>query len=187
MGRKTLRVLVWRLHRFVRSRSWPAVLALALLAFEAPFYSYAVAPALDERAKLRAQVVTAPRTIIAPSEPFPVDTDPRVDLVKFYAALARPSDAPDLLRRLHRNAEDQGLLLRQAEYHPARDPEGKLMRYQILLPAKGTYPELRRFLAKASRELPGLAIDSVNFQRQHIGDAVVEAQINLTLFLSTPL
>jgi len=90
-----------------------------------------------------------------------------------------------MLRRLHLNAEDQGLVLLQAEYRPVPDSEGKLVRYQILLPAKGTYPEIRRFLSQASRELPGLAIDGINFQRQQIGDAVLEAQIKLTLFLST--
>ncbi|MEO8004537.1 MAG: hypothetical protein ABI771_06500, partial [Betaproteobacteria bacterium] len=109
--------------------------------------------------------------------------DPRQELSVFYRALARPIDAPDLLRRLHRVARDQGLILDQADYRPLPDPEGGLTRYQIVLPAKGTYPEVRRFLLRASGDVPGLAIDSVMFQRQQIGDARVDAQIKLTLFL----
>jgi Type II secretion system (T2SS), protein M subtype b len=113
-------------------------------------------------------------------------SDPRIELAEFYAALENPANAPDLLRRLHRAARDQGLRLDQAEYRPLPDPEGKLTRYQILLPAKGTYPEIRRFLVQAGGNLPGLAVDSISFQRQQIGDPVVEAQIKMTLFLGAP-
>jgi len=173
------------LHRVGRGFTWPAALALALLAFEAAFYLFTVVPMLDELARLRAQILSQQTGTTQASQTSPINTDPRVDLAKFYAALGRPANAPDMLRRLHLNAEDQGLVLLQAEYRPVPDSEGKLVRYQILLPAKGTYPEIRRFLSQASRELPGLAIDGINFQRQQIGDAVLEAQIKLTLFLST--
>ena len=91
-----------------------------------------------------------------------------------------------MLRKLHRAARDQGLTLDQAEYRPLSEPEGNLTRYQIVLPAKGTYPEVRRFLVQAAGDVPGLAVDGVSFQRQQIGDAAVEAQIKLTLFLGAP-
>jgi hypothetical protein len=77
-------------------------------------------------------------------------------------------------------------VLDQAEYRPLPDPEGRLTRYQILLPAKGTYPEVRRFLVQAGSEIPGLAVDGISFQRQQIGDSALEAQIKLTLFLGSP-
>lgn len=186
MGRKTLRALVWHLNRLGRSLNWPSLLALGLLAVEAGFYFSTVVPVLDERARLRARILAQHDSADRASQPAPVNTDPRVDLAKFYAALAQPSNTPDLLRRLHLRAHDQGLSVQQAEYHPVPDPEGKFLRYQIVLPVKGTYPEIRRFLAEASRELPGLAVDSINFQRQHIGDPIVEAQIKLTLFLGAP-
>jgi hypothetical protein len=112
--------------------------------------------------------------------------DPRVELAQFYAALAQPANVPDMLRKLHRAARDQGLTLDQAEYRPLSEPEGNLTRYQIVLPAKGTYPEVRRFLVQAAGDVPGLAVDGVSFQRQQIGDAAVEAQIKLTLFLGAP-
>jgi Tfp pilus assembly protein PilO len=112
-------------------------------------------------------------------------SDPRAELDTFYSALARPADAADLLRRMHRAAREQGLTLDQANYRPVADTEGKFTRYQILLPAKGSYPEIRRFLVQVSADMPGLAVDSVNFQRQQVGDTQVDAQIRLTLFLGT--
>ena len=57
------------------------------------------------------------------------------------------------------------------------------MRYQIVLPVKGSYLQVRRFLAQAMRDTPGLALEGISFQRQE-GDApVLEAQLRLTVYL----
>lgn len=186
MDGKDAGLVIWRLRRLARAISWPAALAVGLLAFEAAFYFSAMAPVLDQQAKLRNEVVLLSQASAQSRGHATRISDPRTELAEFYAALAQPANAPDLLRRLHRVARDQGLTLDQAEYRPLPDPEGKLTRYQILLPAKGTYPEVRRFLVQASGDVPGLAVDSINFQRQQIGDPVVEAQIKLTLFLGAP-
>ena len=183
MDGKDVGLLKWRMRRLLRAISWPAALAVGLLAFEAAFYFAAPVPVLDDQAKLRSEVVLLGRASAESRSHAGPISDPRTELAAFYAALPQPGNAPDLLRRLHRAARDQGLILDQAEYRPLPDPEGRLTRYQILLPARGTYPEFRRFLLKASGDLPGLAVDGINFQRQKIGDPVVEAQIKLTLFL----
>ena len=186
MAGKDLGFVIWRLRRLARAISWPVALAVGLLAFEAAFHFLAMVPALDEQVKLRNQAVLLSRTSAQiPGHATPI-SDPRTDLAEFYAALAKTENAPDLLRRMHRAALDQGLMLDQAEYRAVPDAEGKFTRYQIVLPAKGTYPEVRRFLVQVSGAVPGLAIDSINFQRQQIGDPVVEAQIKLTLFLGAP-
>lgn len=178
--------LIWRLRRLKRAIGWPAALAVALLAFEVAFHFSTVAPLLDEQAKLRGELMLRSQASAQSGNLANPVFDPRSELAEFYAALAQPAGAPDLLRRLHRVARDQGLTLEQAEYRPLPDAEGKITRYQILLPAKGTYPEVRRFLVRASGDVPGLAVDGINFQRQQIGDSVVEAQIKLTLFLGAP-
>jgi hypothetical protein len=178
-----LALVGWRLRRFGRSLDWAMILALGLVAFNVAFYFSTVAPAVSQASTLRAEVAMLRASIASrPQETAPVH-DPVADLGAFYAALARPGQIPDLLRRLHRSADDQGLVVEQGEYRPAPDPDGRLVRYQILLPARGTYPQLRRFLAQASRTLPALALEGVAFQRQQIGDEVLEAQIKFTLFV----
>jgi hypothetical protein len=185
MAGKNSRLMIWRVRRLARVISWPAALAIGLLAFEAAFHFSAMAPLLEEQVSLRNQMLASDHASRSQAHAMPA-ADPRSELAEFYAALAHPANAPDLLRRLHRVAREQGLVLDQAEYRPVPDPEGKLTRYQIVLPAKGTYPEVRRFLLQASADLPGLAVDSISFQRQQIGDSVVDAQIKLTLFLGSP-
>jgi hypothetical protein len=186
MDGKDAGLVIWRLRRLARAISWPAALAVGLFAFEAAFHFSAMAPVLEQQAKLRSEVVLLSQASAQSRGHATAISEPHAELAEFYAALAQPASAPDLLRRLHRAARDQGLTLDQAEYRPLPDPEGKLTRYLILLPAKGTFPEVRRFLVQASGDVPGLAVDSINFQRQQIGDPVVEAQIRLTLFLGAP-
>lgn len=175
--------LNWRLRRLSRGMDWTLTLALGLAAFGAAFYFSTVAPALAYKAELRERFAH----LRAASSPLAEDVrdarDPHADLVTFYASLAQPGKVPDMLRRLHRAAADQGLVVEQSEYRPLPDPAGRLVRYQILLPARGSYPQVRRFLAQATRELPALAVDGVTFQRQQVGDELLDAQVKLTLFV----
>jgi len=185
MDGKNLELTGWRLRRLARGLNLSMVLALGLVAFDVAFYYSTVAPVLQERTRLRTEASKLYAALErSPAREATAPRDPEADLAAFYAALARPANAPELLRRLHRTARAHGLRLEQGEYRPLPDPGGKLTRYQILLPAKGTYPEVRRFLAQAGREIPGLSLDGISFQRQKIGDEELQSQIKFTLFLS---
>jgi hypothetical protein len=185
MAAANLALVTWRLRRLARGLDWTASLALGLAAFNVAFYFSAVAPAADRATELRAETARLRAATAGVAQEAAAVHDPQADLAAFYSAMARPAQIPDLLRRLHRAAADQGLLIEQAEYRPVPDPDGRLTRYQILLPARGTYPEVRRFLAQAKRDVPALALDGVAFQRQQIGDEMLEAQIKFTLFVET--
>ena len=162
------------------------VLALALIAFDIGYYFSSVVPVEKEASRLRQEVSNLASDAKRPPESVPVtDTaNSLADLAAFYAALARPAEAPELLRRLHRSAQAHGLTLERGEYRPVADPGGKLTRYQILLPTRGSYQEVRRFLAQAGHDIPGLSLDGIGFQRDKIGDGILKAQMKFTLFLS---
>ena len=53
----------------------------------------------------------------------------------------------------------------------------------MTLPLKGEYPQIRRFLAALPAELPIVALENVQFERQKVADPNVEARIRLVLFL----
>jgi len=185
MAAAKLSLVTWRLRRLARGLHWTVSLALGLAAFIVAFYFSAVAPAVERAAELRGEVARLRAATASLAQDAGIVHDPQADLAAFYSAMVRPAQIPDLLRRLHRAAADQHLLVEQAEYRPVADPNGRLTRYQILVPAKGTYPEVRRFLAQAKRDVPALALDGVAFQRQQIGDELLEAQIKFTLFVDT--
>jgi len=87
------------------------------------------------------------------------------------------------MSRVYQAAVEQKLALDQGEYHLERDKYSKLQRYEIELPLKGTYPQLRHFLAKALADVPILALDGVSFNRQKIDDAALDARVKMTLYM----
>ncbi len=174
--------LNWRLRRAGRGLDWTMALALGFAAFGIAFYFSTVAPAIHHATELRERFGHL-RAAASAFEGNAAAHDPQADLATFYASLADPAKVPEMLRRLHTIAADRGLALEQAAYRPVADPQGRVVRYQIVLPAKAAYPQVRRFLAQATRDLPALAVDGVTFQRQQVGEASLEAQIKLTLFV----
>ena len=64
------------------------------------------------------------------------------------------------------------------------EPDTALARYQILLPVRATYPQLRRFLASAMGELPALGLEDLDLQRKQVADTELEGRIRMTLYLS---
>ena len=90
---------------------------------------------------------------------------------------------PEWLDKVFAAAARHSVALDKGEYDPGRDKDGKLIRYQLLLPVKAAYPQVRGFLESVLQEVPAAALDSVTFQRESIASPQVEAQVRFTLML----
>jgi Tfp pilus assembly protein PilO len=111
---------------------------------------------------------------------------PASQLAAFYGQLPAVAQAPEVVRQLHAHAQSAGLMLERGEYRPLPDASAKLVRYQIVLPVKGSYPQVRHFLAGAMRDMPGLALDGIAFQRDKGAAGQLEVQLRFTAFLRMP-
>ncbi|WP_417615453.1 GspMb/PilO family protein [Oceanisphaera sp.] len=102
----------------------------------------------------------------------------------FYQALPAQMDATTAIDRIYVLAEQEHISLSRGEYALGVDPKTQLVRYQILLPVRGSYPQLRRFLHGLLAELPAVVLEEVDFRRKQIADAQLEGRIRMTLYLS---
>lgn len=109
--------------------------------------------------------------------------DPTMQLAAFYAAFPRTSELPDAMQTLYDAAQAEELALERGDYRLVRERGQRHVRYEISLPVKGAYPQLRRFLANALAALPTLAVDEVQFSRPQIADALVECRLSLSIYL----
>ena len=163
------------------SLGWPGVLGLGLLTAVAGFYVSTLAPQQlrleglrQENMQLRQRANTSTGAApLAPAE----------KLAAFYGFFPPPKSLPDQLDKIFASAKGQSLVLEHGEYRALKDSVGGLMRYQLTLPLRGTYPQLRKFVDAALAEVPALSLDSVQFERRKIGDATVEAKLKLVVFL----
>lgn len=179
--------LLWRLRPLHLAATWPFVLAIVLLVASALVYLQRVLPKEAEIAALDTEI---DRLRHADARPVAEDSPlaPGEQLAVFYAFFPAEDTQSDILDRLFAAAARENLALPQGDYQWARERTGRLVRYSIMLPLKGSYPGIRRFMAQALRETPSLALDSVGFRRQTVNDIGVDAQVQFTLYMhgSTP-
>lgn len=176
--------LRWSARHGLKQIGWPGVVAIGLVAVCPAFYLSAVLPAqhrLDgaqaAMRSLQQQIAHSARSM----EPGPQTATEQ--LAEFYRMFPAAGQAPQWLEKLAALAEQHGLVLEQGEYAAAPDKLDRLLRYQITLPLKGDYLQIRKFLLQLPASLPIVALESVQFQRQKIADPVVEARIRLVLYL----
>lgn len=104
-------------------------------------------------------------------------------LAAFYRFFPSEHDVTDWVGKIAAIAQRGGLNLQQAEYKSERDKTGKLIRFQMSLPLKGEYQTIRRFLSDLHAEIPIVSLEQVKFERQKVGDPLVDAKVRLVIFL----
>lgn len=158
----------------------PGVLAIGLLVFAAAFYFSWLR---EVKAKLGALQDEIARSHESGGRESSTAQTAAGKLASFYQFFPHDVDVPNLLEKIYDGAEKQALKLDQGEYRAARDGSGKLIRYQITLPVKGSYPQIRKFVSGVLTDIPAIALDNIHFERQKIGESTVEAKIKLVIYL----
>jgi Tfp pilus assembly protein PilO len=170
--------------RRLRQIGWPGTAAIGLWVMTAMLYFSAILPAqqrLDDvrlsAASLQDRIVRAGRQLSANERPA------AVQLAEFYSAFPAERSSPDWIGTIAATAQSCGLSLDQGEYKPTRDKIGKLTRLQMTLPVRGEYRQIRQFLASTGVKVPIASLEQVQFERQKVGDPLVDAKIRLVLYL----
>lgn len=183
MGHKLSVRLRWHLMAGFTYVGWPGAIGLGVLALALAGYLAVLLPTQDRLANLRTQISSLSAKIAKNKATQSTMSAPEDNLLDFYRRFPVHVAAPDVLEKLYAAAADAGIALEQGEYRPETAKGDKLDRYQITLPVTGSYPQIRKFIARLLVDLPAISLDGVSFQRQKIGDAQVESQIKLTLYL----
>lgn len=162
----------------------PGALGAGGLALCLAFYVSAVQPAQQrlETARLDASALQAQlaRAAQAGTHKRPALAE---QLAAFYQMFPGEQEATERIGAIAALAQRDGLELQQADYTMERDKGGKLTRLQVNLPLKGEYRTIRRFLSDLRAELPIVALEQLQLERQKVGDAQVDAKVRLVIFL----
>jgi hypothetical protein len=102
----------------------------------------------------------------------------------FYKTLGEGHQTEQQLKILFSIARKQGLVLTQGEYKASAEINGRYLKYQILLPVKGSYSVIRQFVERVLTTIPFASLDELNFKRDNINNKALEAKLRFTLYLS---
>lgn len=176
--------LGWSARRWVQHLGAPGVVAAGLLVMVPAFYVSAIVPAQQRLEAARSSAATLHQRIDrAASAANAGNLAPADQLSEFYRAFPAENDSPAWLGKIFASASSRGLHLDQGEYDAKPEKVGKLVRFYMTLPVKGEYAQIRKFLTGLPSEVPVVALEQVQFERQKIGDPQVDAKLKLALFL----
>jgi hypothetical protein len=167
-------------YRLERALGPAGVVGLALLAGCLAFYWGGLRPAALEVSELRTELERAARST---GRQAPRAADAHEALARFYGRFAAPMEVLGALDAVFNAAAREQVSLDAGEYRLTREQGARLARYQIVLPVKGPYRSIRRFVVRALNNVPGLALDDLSLRRESIAAANVEARVQLTLYM----
>lgn len=180
MHKINLHQFLWHARHIVRRLGWVGVVGIGLWFFVLMYYFSAVRPASHRLDELHAQADSLDKlTHKAGSR----STSVSEQLSAFHEFFPKAHQSPELLAKIYSAATKQGVSLGRGEYRMARDHSGKLLRYEVNLPVRAGYMQIRKFLNQVLSDIPSASLDNVSFQRQHISDPVLESQIKLTVYM----
>jgi Tfp pilus assembly protein PilO len=169
--------------RAAASLGWPGILGLGLLVLVCGFNFSTLRSEQSRLDDLRQQIAKALEQRAVSEHDAGAPTTPVDKLAAFYGFFPRHTDLPDMLEKVFAAAKSQGLQLEHGEYRVTKDNAGGLTQFQLTLPVRGTYPQIRKFVDGAMADVSALSLDSIEFDRQKVGDATVEAKIKLAVYL----
>ncbi|MDT3708216.1 MAG: type 4a pilus biogenesis protein PilO [Thiobacillus sp.] len=165
----------------------PGMVGIGLWVMSATLYFSAVLPAQQRLEEARHSAASLQERIARAGRQLSANERPAAEqLAEFYRAFPDERSSPDWIGKISATAQSCGLSLDQGDYKPSRDKIGKLIRLQMTLPVKGEYGQIRRFLASTGANVPIASLEHVQFERQKVGDPLVDAKIRLVLYLEQP-
>lgn len=166
-----------RLNAWLIRLGTAGVLGVGVLLACTAFYLSAVVPAGRE---LAAQRLAAER--LRTRTPYqPVAADGRgEELRRFYNLFPPIEKLTDQLEQLYGIARGAQLELSQGEYRLEKRSAG-LWSYRVVLPVRGTYPQIRGFVASVLKTMPIASVDGLRFERKKAVETQIDAQVRLTI------
>jgi len=171
------------LNYLVRHAGPAGILGLALLAAAGSYYLSVVLPLETSIPQLKSEYAAAASNRASAGEVVRTHMTQRDKVEGFHTFFPQREHALGWISVLYRAAERHNLQLAHGEYRPAGPKNKHPAQMQILLPVRGSYTQIRRFINGALAEIPFLALDEIDFQRSSAGSADVEAKIRFTLYL----
>ena len=160
-------------------------LGLGLLVLAAGFYAGTMYPEQRRLEALRREVAELRQATARPTQD--ARHSAAGELAAFYAFFPVADELPEILDTVFRAAKRQSLTLERGEYRVTRPAAGGMFQYQLTFPVRGSYPQMRRFIDATLAQTPALSLESVHFERQKIGEPLLDARITLAVHLGRKL
>lgn len=177
----------WVARRELSRLTWRGLAGAALLIFALGFAVSSLLPAQRHAAQLKSDVGELRSRLRAVGDGpggAAVIAPRATQLENFYAFFPHVDTLPDWIGRIHTAAARNGLILESGDYLLERRKEQRLVQYQITLPVRGSYGQIRGFVAEVLEKVPAAALEDVVMKRESIAAPALEARIRWVIYLA---
>lgn len=157
----------------------PGLAGLVALVGAAGGYGWAVQPLHGQLDRMEAAVSAAEAA--ARTQPAPRGGDAGARLRTYLGSFPARATLNDWVEKIDAAAQASGTTVERVDYRPG-STEG-MVSYQIVLPVKGSYAQVRTFVGTLLETLPSLAITGLELQREGPSSGAVAGRLQATLFL----
>ena len=161
---------------------WQQSLTIALLSIILVFAIGVVVPTFNHLAQLRHDIQHLSIAIPKHQGRW-TPQSPEASLSAFYQFLPSKNSINQTLYTLHQAATAHGVTTERVEYRLVTNPSSAFLRYEITLPIKGDYQQIRQFINQLLNTFPTLALSEFSLKRNDAQTQEVDAHVKLTLFL----
>lgn len=107
----------------------------------------------------------------------------KFDVVKdFYRLLPAQNEANKSISMILNAATNAGLSLEKVEYDQPLS-QHPITQYQINLPMKGSYVQIRQFINEVLNKIPTIALNDISMRRDDVSTDILETRIQFILYL----
>ena len=86
----------------------------------------------------------------------------------FYDSFPHVDSSPFWVKEIDTLAKKRGIELHGSDYRLINDKGSKLARYEMILPVRGSYPQIRAFIADMLITIPAIALVDMIIKREDI-------------------
>ena len=104
-------------------------------------------------------------------------------LQAFYAFFPKIDSSPFWIKELVQVAAQRGVEITGTEYRVVHERDVRLVRYEMVLPVRGKYAQVRGFIADTLRTVPAMALADVALKRQDAESELLDANLKFNLYL----
>jgi hypothetical protein len=169
-------------RRLIHELGGVGVISIAVVAIAILFLLLVLKPLEKHSRALEAQLMSSAERHGAREATLIRNATPAAKIEAFYGYLRSEKKTTDWLGELHGAAKAAGLDLHTADYRMT--PTGtRIDRYEIRIPLRANYAQVRAFIDGALAAIPMLSLDEVKFKRERAHDNLVESELHFTLHL----
>lgn len=102
----------------------------------------------------------------------------------FYDFFPNIDSSPFWIRELTRIAKEKNIELSSSEYRLINEADARLARYEMILPVRGKYKQVRAFIAAALEAVPAMAVSAIAIRRENVTSDILEVRLEASLYLN---